>query len=58
MYYWRILNENKSGRFFTEARKFAGQKLPEKNWENPLFSALVGAVETTAMQRGVERWGW
>ncbi|MES0490758.1 MAG: methyltransferase domain-containing protein [Leptospirales bacterium] len=57
VYYWRILNENKSGRFFTEARKFAGQKLPEKNWENPLFSALVEAVETTAMQRGVERWG-
>lgn len=56
LHYWEIIRQSHPGRFFSEARKFAGPGLAESNWQTPLFSALVEAVETTALQRGVERW--
>ena len=55
VYYWRFLKDFNDIRFSYEAAKLLGREIKE-NWELPLFSALVEAVEVTVLQRGCERW--
>jgi len=56
IYYWQIIHHEMPARFDRETERFTGKSL-KKNWEKVLFSAVADAVEFTAMQRGVERWG-
>jgi len=56
VHYWRLINESSGERFFREVQRVAGIQR-NGNWEVPLFNAIVEAVEFTALQRGVERWG-
>jgi SAM-dependent methyltransferase/SOS-response transcriptional repressor LexA len=54
---WRITRAAMPARFDLELnRTLFGRNHAEKQWEAPAFSALVEAVETVAIQRGVERW--
>jgi len=58
--YWELLFEASPTRFALESRKLAGPQLavtPEGgNWQNPLFSTFIEAIEYTASSRGVPRW--
>ncbi len=56
IHYWNIVRGKAPVKFINDSIRFTGKKL-NGNWENLLFSALVEAVEITAIQRGVERWG-
>ena len=54
---WRITRAAMPARLDLELnRTLFGRNHAEKQWEAPAFSALVEAVETVAIQRGVERW--
>jgi len=54
--YWRLIFESSGEWFLPEVQRVAGIH-GNGNWEAPLFNAVVEAVEFTALQRGVERWG-
>lgn len=54
---WQITRAAMPGRFDLELnRTLFGSNHAEPQWEAPAFAALVEAVETVAIQRGVERW--
>lgn len=54
---WRGLDEAFGERFRTEAQTLMGrEKLGQSRWESQLFGSFVEAFETTATQRGAERW--
>lgn len=54
--YWRIIRDAFPVRFDNECRRITGISLGD-NWQMPLFSTVSEAVEVTAFQRGIERWG-
>jgi hypothetical protein len=55
--YWKILYQEAPLRFQNELRRtLLGNKPTLENWESHAFSTLSEAVETIALQRGVERW--
>jgi SAM-dependent methyltransferase len=57
VHYWRMACQESPCRFGAEVgRTLLGGYFPHDNWEIPAFSALSEAVETVALQRGVERW--
>jgi hypothetical protein len=53
--YWEILLKYERAKFTKEAETLL--VLPEINWQNLLFSQMSVAIEMTAFQRGVKRWG-
>jgi hypothetical protein len=55
--YWRMLADRFPARFGREASALLGSAVaPAGNWEKPLLSGFVEAVEYTASVRGAERW--
>lgn len=56
---WQRLREALPVAFDQQATNLLGKKPPVigKAWEQELFARLREAVEITALQRGVERWG-
>ncbi len=58
--YWNIIAKSYPARFDYEVKRFTGGSalLDERNngWHEVLFSAVVEAVEFTAIQRGCGRW--
>ena len=57
IHYWKILYQEAPQRFQTELRRtLLGSRPSLENWETRAFSTLSEAVETIALQRGVERW--
>ncbi len=54
--YWRIIQEKFPSRFKNEFQKITGS-ICNDNWQLSLFSTVSEAVEITALQRGIERWG-
>lgn len=55
--YWTQINEAFPARFEYEAEKLMGRRFDSANWENRLFATFAEAVEVTAVQRGIDRWG-
>lgn len=59
--YWDIISKKYPARFGNETVRFKGTSASlsnrNSNWHEELFSAVVEAVEITAIQRGVGRWG-
>jgi phage repressor protein C with HTH and peptisase S24 domain/SAM-dependent methyltransferase len=54
---WQITRHAMPERFDLElSRTLFGRNHAEAQWEIPAFAALTEAVETVALQRGVERW--
>jgi len=53
--YWEALRENNAERFDKEAETLI--VLPSGNWQNPLYGHLCHAIELTAVQRAIKRWG-
>ncbi len=54
---WQLQRLQMPRRFDVEVgRTLLGRNRPEPQWEKPAFAALVEAVESLALQRGVERW--
>jgi phage repressor protein C with HTH and peptisase S24 domain/SAM-dependent methyltransferase len=54
---WQVQRSHMPRRFDVElSRTLLGRNQAEPQWEKPAFAALVEAVETLALQRGVERW--
>jgi len=56
VFYWDQVRQRHARRFEHELAEFTGSRLPGANWENGAFQRLIEAVETTAIQRGTERW--
>lgn len=54
-HYWNIIETSYPARFSFEVKRFTGMA-GETGMYDELFSAVAGAVEITAVQRGVERW--
>jgi SAM-dependent methyltransferase len=55
--YWRILRAENERRFELElGRSLVRGGAPQRGWENAAFTGLTEAIETIAVQRGVERW--
>jgi SAM-dependent methyltransferase/phage repressor protein C with HTH and peptisase S24 domain len=55
--YWRGMEHAMGERFEREARTLLGREpFVRGNWEKLLFGRFVEAFETTAAQRGAERW--
>jgi len=55
--YWQGLDQTLGERFAREAQTLLGREaFVPGNWKNLLFSRFVEAFETTAAQRGAERW--
>jgi hypothetical protein len=52
---WRTVKDAMPARFLKEASELAGFIMPN-DWERPLLSAFLEAVEYTATMRGAERW--
>jgi 2-polyprenyl-3-methyl-5-hydroxy-6-metoxy-1,4-benzoquinol methylase len=52
--YWEVILNLEVTKFKKEAETLL--VLPDANWQNALFSELAGAIEMTALQRGVKRW--
>lgn len=56
-HYWSGIREVHRARFQFEAERLAGKSvLHDGSWDKVLFGAFEEAIETTALQRGVERW--
>ncbi len=57
---WELLHQAAPARFALDSSKLAGRQLdlssPDADWQNPLFTSFVEAVEYTASSRGVPRW--
>ena len=54
---WKLQRNRMPQRFDVElSRTLLGRNQAEPQWEMTAFAALVEAVETLALQRGVERW--
>jgi SAM-dependent methyltransferase len=57
MDYWRYLRGTNAKRFELEiGRSLLGRSPAGASWEMQAFSGLSEAIETIALQRGVERW--
>ena len=57
VHYWSLMRAQHPIRFDFEAGKLVtAGVVGGSNWENPLFAAMVEAVEFTAIQRGIDRW--
>ena len=56
IFYWGKLRSAHENRFDTEASKMIGTIISSDNWENLLFQSVSEAIETTAIQKGCERW--
>ncbi|OHA62753.1 MAG: hypothetical protein A2117_01405 [Candidatus Wildermuthbacteria bacterium GWA2_46_15] len=54
--FWRIAKQEAPLRFQAELSRTLLRGPQENNWEIPAFSALSEAIETVALQRGVQRW--
>jgi hypothetical protein len=54
--YWEILKKIEEIKFKKETETLL--VLPDKNWQNLLFGQMSAAIEMTALQRGVGRWGF
>ncbi len=55
---WKKVHEIHPARFEAELRNtLLGPSLDPGNWELPAFATLMEAIELTACQRGIERWG-
>jgi hypothetical protein len=55
--YWRYLRSWNEKRFELElSRSLVGSGVSRGAWESEAFSGLSEAIETIALQRGVERW--
>ena len=52
--YWEILRSKNQQRFDREAETLL--IIPSANWQNALHNQLCNAIETTALQRGANRW--
>lgn len=54
---WSILPDSLPAPFDAQAEHLLGQPLRATGpWQGLLFTRLREAIETTAMQRGIERW--
>jgi SAM-dependent methyltransferase/SOS-response transcriptional repressor LexA len=54
---WQLQRSHMPRRFDVEvSRTLLGRNQAEPQWEEPAFAALAEAVETLALQRGIERW--
>lgn len=54
---WQLQRSHLPRRFDVElSRTLLGRTQVETQWESPAFAALVEAVETLALHRGIERW--
>jgi SAM-dependent methyltransferase len=53
--YWELLRGINPQRFDKEAQTLLS--MPTENWQNALYGQLCHAIEVTALQRGVGRWG-
>jgi SAM-dependent methyltransferase/SOS-response transcriptional repressor LexA len=54
---WQLQRRHMPCRFDVEvSRTLLGRAHAESQWEKPAFAALLEAVETLALQRGIERW--
>lgn len=54
---WSILRDSLPAPFDAQAEQLLGQPLRATGpWQDLLFTRLREAIETTAMQRGIERW--
>jgi len=57
IHYWRLLRNLYEKRFDLElGRSLIGRDLASRSWELEAFAGLSEAIESVAMQRGVERW--
>ena len=55
--YWESAFSSREAKFRRDTLKIVGKySLNWKNWQLPLFSSFLEAVETTAVRRGAERW--
>jgi SAM-dependent methyltransferase len=52
--YWEQIKSREQLKFHKEAETLI--KLPEDNWQNPLFGQMSIAIEMTALQRSLGRW--
>lgn len=56
VFYWEKVRQRHERRFEHELLNFTGVSRAAGSWQNVAFQRLVEAVETTAIQRGAERW--
>jgi hypothetical protein len=57
IHYWRLLHGLHEKRFALElSRSLLGRGVSRTAWELEGFAALSEAIETVALQRGVQRW--
>ncbi len=56
VFYWEKTKQRHKRRFEHELANFTATPIVAGNWQNAAFQRLVEAVETTAIQRGAERW--
>jgi hypothetical protein len=57
VFYWQHQRMAMNERFDREiTQSLLGRNRPDRNWEKSAFTALKEAVETLALQRGIERW--
>ena len=55
--YWRLLRSLHEKRFELELRRsLLGREVPRTSWELEAFAGLSEAIESVAIQRGVQRW--
>ena len=53
--YWQMLKNLEEAKFKKEAETLL--VFPETNWQNLLRGQMSAAIQMTAMQRGIGRWG-
>jgi len=57
LHYWGAMRQRYPRRFAREAMTLVSEPVASSgNWERPLFAAFCEAIETTAVQRGCNRW--
>jgi hypothetical protein len=57
IHYWRLLRSLQEKRFELELRRsLLGREVPRASWELEAFAGLSEAIESVAIQRGVQRW--
>ncbi len=53
--YWEFLRQENPAQFDKEALTLGA--IRQSNWQNELYAQMCNAIEVTALQRGVGRWG-
>ena len=57
--YWTFLRSKFPERFDLELeRSLVSTKITDTNWQDLAFRGFVEAIETLAIRKGLERWGW